>query len=127
MKERLFGLTGPEGNHGEDLKELYYYLDATPSHSYMQMLYDARRARHHAVSVIGGPCGRGSRATVLVMMLMWHRCCRWRDGRLQRGRDRRRDLSDLLRSRETDPATHFTTRLIKQECHWQSLRADTFM
>jgi hypothetical protein len=39
LKERLFGLTGAEGNHGEDVKELYYYLDATPSHSYMKMLY----------------------------------------------------------------------------------------
>ena len=36
LKERLFGLTGPEGNHGEDVKELYYYLDATPTHSYMK-------------------------------------------------------------------------------------------
>lgn len=39
LKERLFGLTNSEGNHGEDVKELYYYLDATPTHSYMQMLY----------------------------------------------------------------------------------------
>ena len=39
LKERLFGLSGPEGNHGEDVKELYYYLDNTPTHSYMQMLY----------------------------------------------------------------------------------------
>jgi hypothetical protein len=39
IKERLFGLTGTEGNHGEDVKELYYYLDSTPSHSYMKMLY----------------------------------------------------------------------------------------
>jgi hypothetical protein len=39
LKERLFGLTGSEGNHGEDVKELYYYLDSTPSHSYMKMLY----------------------------------------------------------------------------------------
>jgi hypothetical protein len=39
LKERLFGLTGPEGNHAEDCKELYYYLDSTPSHSYMKMLY----------------------------------------------------------------------------------------
>ncbi len=39
IKERFFGLTGTEGNHGEDVKELYYYLDATPSHSYMKMLY----------------------------------------------------------------------------------------
>src|ERR1051325_5836764 len=39
LKERLFGLTNSEGNHGEDVKELYYYLDATPSHSWMRMLY----------------------------------------------------------------------------------------
>lgn len=39
LKERLFGLTNNEGNHGEDVKELYYYLDATPTHSYLKMLY----------------------------------------------------------------------------------------
>ena len=39
LKERLFGLTGPQGNHGEDVKECYFYLDNTPSHSYMSMLY----------------------------------------------------------------------------------------
>jgi hypothetical protein len=39
LKERLFGLSGPEGNHGEDVKECYYYLDATPTHSYMKGLY----------------------------------------------------------------------------------------
>jgi hypothetical protein len=39
LKERLFGLTNKEGNHGEDVKELYYYLDATPTHSYLKMLY----------------------------------------------------------------------------------------
>jgi hypothetical protein len=39
LKERLFGLSGPEGNHGEDVKELYYYLDSTPTHSYMRALY----------------------------------------------------------------------------------------
>jgi hypothetical protein len=39
LKERLFGLTGPEGNHGEDVKELYYYQDATPTHSYCRALY----------------------------------------------------------------------------------------
>ena len=39
LKERLFGLTNAEGNHGEDVKELYYYLDATPTHSYLKMLY----------------------------------------------------------------------------------------
>ncbi len=39
VKERLFGLTGPEGNHGEDVKELYYYLDAVPTHAYQRMQY----------------------------------------------------------------------------------------
>src|SRR4051794_2024203 len=39
LKERLFGLSGEEGNHGEDVKELYYYLDSTPTHSYMKFLY----------------------------------------------------------------------------------------
>ncbi len=39
LKERLFGLTNSEGNHGEDVKEMYYYLDATPTHSYLKMLY----------------------------------------------------------------------------------------
>src|SRR5215469_18772626 len=39
LKERLFGLDNDEGNHGEDVKELYYYLDATPTHSYLRMLY----------------------------------------------------------------------------------------
>ena len=64
LKERLFGLTNGEGNHGEDVKELYYYLDGTPTHSYMRMLYkypqaafpydwlveeNQRRGRNHAV------------------------------------------------------------------------------
>src|SRR5262249_34664990 len=39
LKERLFGLTGNQGNHGEDVKEYYFYLDSTPTHSYMRMLY----------------------------------------------------------------------------------------
>src|ERR1700674_1101017 len=39
LKERLFGLTGPQGNHGEDVKEYYFFLDSTPTHSYMKGLY----------------------------------------------------------------------------------------
>jgi hypothetical protein len=45
VKERLFGLNNGEGNHGEDVKEYYYYLDSTPTHSYMKMLY---KYPHHA-------------------------------------------------------------------------------
>ncbi|MCA9108659.1 MAG: glucosidase [Planctomycetaceae bacterium] len=39
LKERFFGLTGPEGNHGEDVKEAYFYIEATPTHSYLKALY----------------------------------------------------------------------------------------
>src|SRR6204780_3938772 len=39
LKERFYGLTGNQGNHGEDVKEIYYYLDSTPTHSYMKCLY----------------------------------------------------------------------------------------
>jgi Mannosylglycerate hydrolase MGH1-like glycoside hydrolase domain len=46
LKERLFGLTNSEGNHGEDVKELYYYLDGTPTHSYMRMLYKYPQAAY---------------------------------------------------------------------------------
>jgi len=46
LKERLFGLSGSEGNHGEDVKEYYFYLDSTPTHSYMQMLYKYPQAEY---------------------------------------------------------------------------------
>jgi hypothetical protein len=46
LKERLFGLTGPEGNHGEDVKECYYYLDATPTYSYAKALYKYPQAAY---------------------------------------------------------------------------------
>ncbi len=46
LKERLFGLTGLEGNHGEDVKELYYYLDSTPTHSFMRALYKYPQAEY---------------------------------------------------------------------------------
>jgi hypothetical protein len=46
LKERLFGLTGNEGNHGEDVKEYYFYLDSTPTHSYMKWLYKYPQAAY---------------------------------------------------------------------------------
>jgi hypothetical protein len=46
LKERLFGLTGPEGNHGEDVKEEYYYLDSSPTHSYMKALYKCTQSEY---------------------------------------------------------------------------------
>jgi hypothetical protein len=46
LKERLFGLTNPQGNHGEDVKECYYYLDSSPSHSYLKALYKYPQAEY---------------------------------------------------------------------------------
>src|SRR5450755_3771264 len=46
LKERIFGLTGNEGNHGEDVKEYYFYLDSTPTHSYMKYLYKYPQAAY---------------------------------------------------------------------------------
>ncbi len=65
LKERLFGLTGPEGNHGEDVKEHYFYLDATPTHSYGKALYKyPQRAFPYARLVRGEPAARARRPRV---------------------------------------------------------------
>ncbi|MEQ1606747.1 MAG: glucosidase [Pyrinomonadaceae bacterium] len=58
LKERLFGLTGNEGNHGEDVKELYYYLDSTPTHSYMKYLYKYPQAEYPYERLINESRGR---------------------------------------------------------------------
>jgi hypothetical protein len=52
LKERIFGLTGNEGNHGEDAKEYYFYLDSTPSHSYMKYLYKYPQAEYPYVKLV---------------------------------------------------------------------------
>ena len=49
LKDRLFGLTNAEGNHGEDVKEYYFYLDSTPTHSYMKWLYKYPQAFYMAL------------------------------------------------------------------------------
>jgi hypothetical protein len=59
LKERLFGLTNGEGNHGEDVKELYYYLDATPSHSYLKMLYKYPQAEYPYAQLLDESRRRG--------------------------------------------------------------------
>lgn len=59
LKERLFGLTNAEGNHGEDVKEYYYYLDGVPSHAYMQMLYKYPQAAYPYVDLIAENGRRG--------------------------------------------------------------------
>ncbi len=61
LKERLFGLSGPEGNHGEDVKEEYWYLDATPTHSFMRMRYAyPQRAFPYQHLVTAGHEGRAN-------------------------------------------------------------------
>ncbi|HEX2658430.1 MAG TPA: glucosidase, partial [Polyangia bacterium] len=61
LKERLFGLTGPEGNHGEDVKEQYFYLDSTPTHSYLKALYKYPQRAFPYASLVdeNGRRGRG--------------------------------------------------------------------
>src|ERR1700721_1175279 len=58
LKERLFGLTGNEGNHGEDVKEYYYYLDSTPTHSYMKYLYKYPQAAYPYEQLLRANRGR---------------------------------------------------------------------
>src|SRR6201996_8360656 len=59
LKERLFGLTNEQGNHGEDVKELYYFLDSTPTHSYMRMLYKYPQAEYPYADLIAENAKRG--------------------------------------------------------------------
>src|SRR6187399_2511977 len=59
LKERLFGLTGNEGNHGEDVKECYFYLDSTPTHSYMKYLYKYPQAAYPYNDLVATNRGRG--------------------------------------------------------------------
>jgi len=58
LKERLFGLTGSQGNHGEDVKENYYYLDSTPTHSHVRMLYKYPQAEYPYARLIDENRGR---------------------------------------------------------------------
>src|ERR1700722_19694024 len=59
LKERLFGLTNNEGNHGEDVKEHYSFLDGTPTHSYMRMVYKYPQAEFPYARLIEENAGRG--------------------------------------------------------------------
>jgi hypothetical protein len=59
LKERMFGLSGAEGNHGEDVKEYYFYLDSTPTHSYMKMLYKYPQAGYPYADLVSENRRRG--------------------------------------------------------------------
>jgi hypothetical protein len=61
LKERLFGLTNSEGNHGEDVKEYYFYLDSTPTHSYMKYLYKYPQSAYPYRNLVETNRGRGRR------------------------------------------------------------------
>jgi len=62
LKERLFGLSGNEGNHGEDVKEYYFYLDSTPTHSYMKYLYKYPQAEFPYAALVNESRRRDRRA-----------------------------------------------------------------
>ncbi len=68
LKERLYGLNGPEGNHGEDVKELYYYEDATPTYSYLRYgyKYPQREYPYEALAAAARARGTGDREVELV-------------------------------------------------------------
>ncbi|MCI0628442.1 MAG: glucosidase [Acidobacteria bacterium] len=68
LKERIFGLTGNEGNHGEDVKEYYYYLDSTPTHSYMKYLYKYPQAAFPYAELVHGNRSRDRRAPELELI-----------------------------------------------------------
>jgi len=63
LKERIFGLTGNEGNHGEDVKEYYFYLDSTPTHSYMKYLYKYPQSEFPYTRLVEENRSRGKLAT----------------------------------------------------------------
>src|SRR5204863_1966397 len=66
LKERLFGLTCNEGNHGEDVKEYYFYLDSTPTHSYMKCLYKYPQAAYPYDQLIQGGRARSEQEMELL-------------------------------------------------------------
>src|SRR6266568_3787546 len=68
LKERIFGLTGSEGNHGEDVKEYYFYLDSTPTHSYMKFLYKYPQAEFPYARLVEENLRRGRDAFEFELM-----------------------------------------------------------
>ncbi len=76
LKERLFGLTNSEGNHGEDVKEYYFYLDSTPTHSYMKYLYKYPQAAYPYANLVD--TNKTSRPHRHGIRTARHRCLRRR-------------------------------------------------
>ena len=111
IKERLFGLTNSEGNHGEDVKEYYFYLDSTPTHSYMKYLYKYPQAAYPYGDLLATNRGRG-RGDCGVRAARYRRVRRRpllrRPGRVREGGSRRpprRDHRHEPRARAGDART----------------------
>ena len=96
LKERMFGLSNLQGNHGEDVKEYYFFLDGTPTHSYMRMLY-----KYPQVEYPVRRSGRGERASQPIAAGV--RAVRRAEGQLPRQPLLRR----VHRIREGEPRRHF--------------------
>ena len=108
LKERLFGLSNSEGNHGEDVKEYYFYLDSTPTHSYMKYLYKYPQAafpyndliatnRERGQAIRSMSCStRACSTRTVILMSSWNtpkprrRNCSFRSPFITAGRKRRR-------------------------------------
>ena len=97
LKERLFGLTNAQGNHGEDVKELYYYLDATPTCSYARMLYKYPQAAYPYQRLVDENARRGRHDPEFELIdtgLFDERPLLRRRDRVRQGRRRRRAAAD---------------------------------
>jgi hypothetical protein len=90
LKERLFGLTNSEGNHGEDVKEYYFYLDSTPTHSYMKCLYKYPQNAYPYNDLVetNRRCGRNDREYELldtgILRMIDISMCLWSTRKLRR-------------------------------------------
>ncbi len=92
LKERLFGLTNAEGNHGEDVKEYYFYVDSTPTHSYMKWLYKYPQAAYPYADLIDTNRGRSKTQPEYELLdtgvfndeSLFRRICRVREGNSRR-------------------------------------------
>ncbi len=102
LKERMFGLTNGEGNHGEEVKELWWYLDGTPTHSYMRMLNKSRRRPTLTPTLVaenGTTQGKNLPEYEIADTLMFAEGRYHRDGGIRQGRPRRRLMRVTLVNR----------------------------
>ena len=114
LKERLFGLTNSEGNHGEDVKEYYFYLDSTPTHSYMRYLYKYPQRAYPYDDLVQTNRSRSRHEQEYELLdtgvfdedRYFRRLCHLRQGVSNRPADRDRGSQSRTRGRRTRPAAH---------------------